>query len=414
MLKIIPVTFKVSAYNKLIKQFTEFINYSISSMTALKYHPGNILFDGSLTIKVDNDRIFNIDPIETILELFKNIDFSKQQRNIQWLYREISKITDINTIYKIVNILDKIEFPIVFNTFEYKRPTVKQLKFSDGSIVTSIIDPYVKGYGVFFDYSKPIEYFDYGYNCLHVFEHMMCAGWKNDCEKTDNLLFNGYTTSVGVCVIYTVNSTSELASEYFSNHLQTHFNARTAEYWKQNVEVLKTEIQRTYSETFGSKSLHDYFRTSPDMFSIDTNIFRYFASSPLKCLLYGPEEISINEDIEALIHKYPAFTNKPYKPTFNYMPLDVVMSKIRKLSKITRLTKKEIEDAIEGKDVNYILGINCKLEACDDEIRLSNCLIYPLLIYSDKLDIQAYANTIVLPHSVKKLNTFRIIRKQQK
>lgn len=411
MLKIVPIKFNAPAYNKLIRQFTEFINYSISSMTALKYHPSEILSDGSLTIKVDNDRIFNINSIETILELFKNLDFSKQQRNIQWLYREVSKIMDINKIYKIVNILDRIEYPITFSKFEFKNPVVKQIRYSDNSIITCITDPYVKEYGIFFDYSKPIEYFDYGYNCLHVFEHMMCASWKNECEKTDNLVFNGYTTSVGLCVIYTINETKELTNEYFETHLKTHFKARTAKYWEKNIEVLKTEIQRAYSETFGSKSLHDYFRTSPDMFSIDTNIFRYFASSPFKCLIYGPDEITIELDIEKLISKYPVYTKKPFKPSFNYMPLDVIISKIRKLSKITRLTKKEIDDMLDGKDVNYIAGINCKMEAYEDEIKLNNYLIYPLLIYSAKLDLQKYVTNTVLPNTIKKLNSFKIIRK---
>ena len=99
-----PKIFPELIKNSIIRNFTEFLNYHISSMTPLKYKPSVIKMDGSLTLHLKNDKIFNIDPMKVIRDSCKNIDFNSQKNQIKYLFRTISQFTNINELYEIRNV----------------------------------------------------------------------------------------------------------------------------------------------------------------------------------------------------------------------------------------------------------------------------------------------------------------------
>lgn len=393
-----PKIFPELIKNSIIRNFTEFLNYHISSMTPLKYKPSVIKMDGSLTLHLKNDKIFNIDPMKVIRDSCKNIDFNSQKNQIKYLFRTISQFTNINELYEIRNVASGEFSNLEFPDFKYESVKVKVRKFKDGSIVNQLIDPYQKYYGIFVDFSKPFEYFDYGYNYLHVFEHMMCSNWKNKTQP-DNITMNGFTSLVGISMAYSIDKTEKTFKQKLKNEIKLWFESRTEEFWKKHRKELDVEIKRTYSETFETKSLHDYFRTQPDVFNENCEIYQFFASSPIKLLLISPNDFNFDFSIiEKFSKEFKPIKNKPFCPVFDYFPVSVLNDKLKSQYRIEKMTKTDLTDLLNGNGRDYY-GIDVKFVS--KKYSAETSILYPLIIFSEEIDLKEYVKKLFIPNNLK-------------
>lgn len=407
-MEIRPKRLEKSSFNSIIDSFTNYLSYYISSMTNLKYHPSVLKQDGSLTLNLKNDKIFNIDPVATILKCIYNIDFDKQSVKIKSTFRRICMMIDPNELYKLIDKEKDKSFPIKFKEWKYKEIVAKQYKFKDGSLIGHVIDPYRSQFGIFVGFSKQFNELDYGYNYLHLFEHTMCIEWKNEPHQ-DNIGLNGYTSIVGTACVYSIDKTQKTFNKKLTQIIKSWFKKRTIKYWKENSKAVDTEIKRTFSETFEVKSLHDYFRTDQSILNnMDRTfeIFTYFASSPLRMLIFSPTELQCDlKIINKLNRKYPPVEHVPKKLSFDYIPLSVLNDKIRNEYRIVKLTKKELKKILNGQNKYETIGLDCKL-ICNMFMPVS--VLKPLLTFQHNVNFEKYVKNIDLPLKITNLKFFAI------
>ena len=396
--------------NRSIDYFTDFINHAIIYITPLSYHPGIRHKDGSLQFNVKNDKLFDMSAIATVLDLFKKFDFTKSNDMIKKTYKILDKACGINTIYTVKDLATKEFANIIFNKFDYEESRVIKKKLKDGSEIIQLIDPYVNGYGFYVNLSKPFEYCDFGYNYLHLFEHMLCFQWKKDHYQDGVIYMNGLTYNNGKCCVFNIAKNPKVFKVEFERCVKAYFKARSEEFWvKGNKENLDIETKRTISESYEDRTLHTYFRTDPSGLSggYDYNVLRYFASDPFKCLIITPSEISIDFTlISNLAKEFKPYTVKPKIESFETIPLETIKRKINSGYCIEKLTKKDIERAINGTKVNYNMGLNSKA------VYQSYCkttLLEALLYHPDVVNLNEYVKKVMLPYVVEEYNSLEVI-----
>ena len=406
---ITPKRFDDKHLNRSVDYFTDFLNHTIIYITPLTYHQGVRHKDGSLQFNIKNDKLFDMSAISVVLDLFKKFDFSKANDMIKKTYKILDKACGINTIYTVKDLTTKEFANIVFNKFDYEESRVTKKKLKDGSEIIQLIDPYTSGYGFYVNLSKPFEYCDFGYNYLHLFEHMLCFQWKKDHYQDGIVYMNGLTYNTGKCCVFNIAKNPKVFKAEFEKCAKAYFKARSKEFWvKSNKENLDIETKRTISESYTDRTLHTYFRTDPSGFSggYDYNVLRYFASDPFKCLIITPTELSIDFSlINNLAKEYKPYTVKPKIETFETIPLETIKMKTALGIHIEKLTKKDIERALSGTRVNYSMGLNSKAVY---QSFVKTTLLEAFLYHSDVIDLNDYVKKVMLPYSVEKYNSYEV------
>ena len=163
----------------------------------------------------------------------------------------------------------------------------------------------------------------------------MTSCWK-ECDKSDLVLMNGYTTIDARCMVFAVVKTERAFKEYLEA-----LNNFTADNLVDD-DTLKLETNRTVSETLIDKSLCCFGRTNPGGY--DKNVllklfdqgFNVVTVTPnvVKGCKYNGCSVSVkNKDNSKGTSKVNSLTlvdkddNELIIPTFDYMPLSVLRDK---------------------------------------------------------------------------------------
>ena len=249
----------------------------------------------------------------------------------------------------------------------------KITRLQDGSTIRQLIDPYVKWYGIFCDYSKTFNEYNYMYNGLHVYEHYIANCW--DGMSDNNVItFNGGTYSNGLMYIYSVVSDIDTLKERFIRYATFHIKSSDTDFIKQT-NILDRETVRTISEGYKLRNLTRLARTSQQGFNLDysTDVFAYWSSQPMNVLLITNKELSINvNNLNGFYRKYHKSVDKPQQQHFNYFPREVYhMMTIDNKHIYKKPTKKIVKKIFSGKFTS-LYGIDTRCVAYKESERKKN------------------------------------------
>ena len=237
------------------------------------------------------------------------------------------------------------------------------------------IDPLLEDYTIVLDASKTdddlVEITNYGYNYLHLFEHLKTNVWKN-LDKTHLKMINGITSVDGTCLVYAVLSNEEAFKSYYEALLKTPID-----------ELLKTfdlEVDRTISETIIDKSFALFGRTNIDGYNkriikrINDMLMRIITITPemnrgALTALNAVNSISNDNDgteIDKTKNKKEMCVSDNKTKTYSYIPLSVLKDKERRPYQFNgnKLIGVKLEQSLcladDNNSLNKLMRINCK------------------------------------------------------
>lgn len=321
-----------------ITMFQHWINNVIGSETTIEYRIGDVMDNTiSYTVKyyTNEQRKKSLEQLATenvnmIKTYMKNLSANIFNKRILHTLRSIKTYLN-DDIYKLFDIYSEIgdESVTKLTTLEINIPKIqsveyKIIKLKDGSTIRQFIDPYVNNYGVYVDYSKDINEFNYMFNGLHVFEHYVTYAWKKLSNK-DIIYYNGSTFSNGICYVYTITKTIESIKERLIKSILFHIKSSNVEYIKKTNSI-NIETIRTISEAYNMRNITRLGRSDQIAFSDSYNpeVFAYWCSQPMNILVVTNQEITINVDnLNNFYDKYHVNNRKPLQRTINYFPKEV-------------------------------------------------------------------------------------------
>jgi hypothetical protein len=225
------------------------------------------------------------------------------------------------------------------------------------------IDPLLEDYTIILDASKAdkelVEITNYGYNYLHLFEHLKTNVWKN-LDKTHLKMINGITSVDGTCLVYAVLSNEEAFKSYYEALLKTPID-----------ELLKTfdlEVDRTISETIIDKSFALFGRTNIDGYK--KRIIKRINDMSMRIITITPAMNSINNNSDGTQEENTknkeAITKDNKTKTYSYIPLSVLKDKERRPYQFngSKLIGVKIDQSLclvdDNNPLNKLMRINCK------------------------------------------------------
>lgn len=296
--------------------------------------------------------------IKIISDYIKNKNWELDNKQYLWLWRILYQLK-----YKPISYIqyedfkEKVEWGISDDVIKKYEIKIRETLMKDGSKLKEILDPLINDYGLYINLSVPFSDMDYGYNYLHFYEHIMTYAWK-PLSQQNVLELNGGTTCNAICYIYNIHSNQESAEEYLSKYLTFHLDSRNNEFWNGDiVEGLKTELERTTSETLMEKSLTQMAKT--DVYSqqgYNVKILQYYSNKPFEIIMYSPKITNAKKICEEAFDKIEVKENSnnktPKKIKFDYYPLHVLRDK-KDRNYLVLKKKGEVKDGVMGVD-NYI------------------------------------------------------------
>ena len=363
------------------------INYRIlPSETIFKYKNGRKVYKIILTFPIQQHQIdTNDDLILKNIDIIKNYiidkDWENNYRQYIWIWRILNQL-DYKPESSLIYDGYKCKFQWGFNDVKMEKYKISYNEYQDksGIIIKTIVDPLIKDYGLYINLSTTFNDMDYGYNYLHYYEHIMTYAWKK-LPQQNMLELNGGTTCNGVCYVYNIHETKSSLELYLDKYLKFHSCSRKKEFWNGNlIEGLKTELERTISETLLEKSMSQMAKTDPySQYKYNTEILRYFSNKPFEIITYTPEKI----DVEHFLKQYDFQTkyevNKPKKIIFNYYPIHVLRDK---RDRGFHILHKKVDEKME-KDT--ILGVDNYILSNENLAQLNTILMNILLKNNDEL-----------------------------
>lgn len=257
----------------------------------------------------------------------------------------------------------------------------------------NLVCPFIKNYGIYAGYNKQFKEFNYSYNCLHMYEHLMTYAWQS---STKCYMLNGSTYIQALCFIYSIHKDEKAFNKYLIDYLKFHEQTRSSKGWKQLAKGVQLETKRTISETNQDRSLTNFARTEPDVWKdniYDTEIFKHYSRQKFTLLLITPSKVEL--DYKKYLKPLKSEKENLKYKTFNYMPLTVIRDKQdRKFDILKKSNKESYEDC-----KNSAFGVDCYAKPVDKTLDL-NCLNSTLangllMLKGDKL--KEYVNNILLP-----------------
>jgi hypothetical protein len=395
------------------------LNNQISFRTSLNYH--GTIFDNMIVIPIytygdDESKMNLVELIEykvNILTTFiENYDLESSGPDMLYVIRTLTmKNIDIQNLFCVHVITpnninyDAEDIRLHFKFPKLKYPTIKRINLLDNSIITILVDPYIKYHGVFCDYSKSFDDMGMGFNSLHVFEHMMTKAWTN-LDMRNVIYYNGFTNQDGRCVVFTIHKNAKNISAFTIESIKFQLKCRTDETWNELKDDLILETRRTISETRNDKFYSSFARSdlSAFKFNYDTNIFKYYASDSINVLVISNKAITFDvNSINNEIMKYPKFTARPPNVVINYIPLSSLrMKSSMKLYRLKKNTSEIINDLVEMKQKIHLYGIDSELINEDVDISSYNRILLVLLHLGNHIsesELQTYISKKILPPS---------------
>ena len=345
-----------------------------------------------------NKIVFN--KLTVIENYLRNKNWSIETKEVKRYLRNIlihNKKFEAKLIYEDYSSIICFECPELINTVKVKETKSKTEKSTEKSTKTKakssfdtssiqiiqIIDPLINDCGIFVDVSKDFSVFKYGYNYLHLFEHIITYGWRN-CDKNNLKLLNGFTSLNANCLVYAVVEDYPTLLSYLKSYIEFHISLLVDGFPS---ECLKVETNRTMSETLNEKSLTSFGRTDSivySKFSYEIDILKHLLQDSLKIYLVTNVELSFDNCIKKLISDFDKalvkfnnsfkFDESKFTKSFDYIPLSVLKEKeLRGIHVLKDDSPIEASPYLKGKDnkiyttqelqssviVDYIMNKSC-------------------------------------------------------
>lgn len=372
------------------------------------------------------------DKVKILLKYFKTMSTKLFAMQDLWLIRSLMILTKTpldGTMKDLLRITVKsndevmLDKNIPFHVTGLEPVKYVVTKLCDGTTIRQFIDPYLQEHGVFCDYSKTLDEYNYMYNGLHVFEHYIANAWDGMSEN-NVITFNGCTYSNGIMYVYSVAKDIDTIKERFTKWFQTHVRSTDPAYVRQQY-TFKRETARTISEGYGMRNLTRMARTDQWGFN-DTGypaeVFSWWCSQPANVLLLSNKEVQINVSaLNSFFTKHHKDVPKPSFQSFSYFPREVFHQLALDNKHVFKKSTEKIVAKIFGdKPVKCIYGIDCRTlsydhepkDASDDASSLHpskedngnvHTLIHMLLVFAKFKDdsfMQNFVQTHVWPLSV--------------
>ena len=447
----------------LIKKFLVYLIHVIRIDTPLNYHQCG-LYKNSIKIlphinTTDKMNMITYDilesKMETLLTAFHNLDFSKAKRDTKWLIRSLRRLgynisdlftvaiftdtnareanlliennpdTDRHTFSKTPphmstsTISSQLRVPTKVIALTYPdnivEPEIKRVRLADNSTITYISDPYILDYGVFHNLTTTFDEYNFAYNMLHVYEHIMCLSW-DALSKEDMVKCNGATYPNAIAYVFTIHTSLKSYKMYLISDLLHRIKSRKQSFWDKPEmnRLFQREIERTISETRNERSLAIFGRSDCTAFDFEYNkeVFTYWSRKPFDMLCIGPaplNELMIRHDkINKEIQSHPRYDKSQKIPKwrhFDRLPLEPLRMRehfmpyvVMKLDKGT--IKQILSTNRRSEDTGKDLAANKKRTLMDlyegGRIGYDNCVIWKDYIDNDK-PIPRSETTILQP-----------------
>lgn len=274
--------------------------------------------------------------------------------------------------------------PLVLPEFKYKTnltvETNTKFNFRHLKYVDSTLSDY--GLYIFLNRDNYTDY-NYGYNFLHIYEHLMCDGidiklsnTKSSDTKLNPIITNGCTYPTNICKLFAIYSTPEGLVEAYRRYVEFHEKCKDINYWKTTMKPrIKTETIRTWSETITNRSLTDCCRSDSSIFDrmeYDYNIFALFSQSQYTVLTTSNIDLDFKlsdiklsslEPVSCELTKSNLKITNPIVPMFNRLPLNVIRNRSNQfILDVNDLNDKILKryNILYGKQVAYVFGNKCK------------------------------------------------------
>lgn len=419
--------------------FINILSYSIAKNTPIEYWiKDKSSTHVSFTIKTYSNEDKNKpykdiikNKTKLIIDYIQSLNSNQFNQQELWIFRtlmlklnennlDLTNILNINIKYNDETIIDK---PLKFSIDGLQLVKYKIIRLKDGSTIRQLIDPYMKWYGIYCDYSKTFDEYNYMYNGLHVYEHYIANCW-DDMNENNIVTFNGGTYSNGLMYIFTVVNNIETLKERFKRYVEFHIKSSDSSFIKQS-KILERETIRTISEGYKMRNLTRLARTAQQGFNINysTDVFAYWSSQPMNILLITNKEININVDkINKFYMKYHKDVTKPQQQKFDYFPREVYHMMTIENKHIYKKSTDKIIKKIFGKNkFTSLYGIDTRCVAYNEtnkkeceKINLSSnhTLVHQLLIYAKYTDdefIKKYVENTPLPNYASDFEEMSII-----
>ncbi len=418
----------------------KFINGNIGSETIVNYNilPVDLQFGITIPIYKYSRSDMSMDSIEMLKKYihliqmhFEHFDFSKENKYLLWLFRNISNAVitpDISKLYVITGTHEKdvVEADYLHLSF----PKIEQAKYETITLVNDskiniLIDPYVDNYGLYVDYTQSMSELNYMYNALHVHEHLMTYAWKELDNKHVKLL-NGSTYTNGICFIYAVLDNIETLKEYTLASIIFHIKMSDTNY-VQNMKGMEIETLRTISERNTARAYSTYGRSDQSAYKkgYNANIFSYWSSKPFNILLVSSSKVKFNYDkLNRYISECAKQQKRPPDFKFDYYPIECALHHSMTREHIYKKdTKKIVKNILKDKITNSLYGIDNRLVIDGEDISDATTWLHPLLFLSRHItneEMNNYVSSKPLPlnavdydeQPLMKLNALAYINKR--
>lgn len=401
------VTLKVSIDKFILPNHTNVLTQLLKSIAERLSWKTDVSYTPSKVIETDNEVYFTFNlehhnESNTLIEIVENRYNSMLKSLKQYNYptdksKYCGKLLSINSIdfnkvlqfQYIKNNKILLTKPLILPVFKYKTgltiETNTKFNFRHLKYTDSTLSDY--GLYIFLNRDNYTDY-NYGYNFLHIYEHLMCDGIdikstnvkstnvkSNDTKLVDSqpglknlnpIITNGCTYPTNICKLFAIYSTPEGLVEAYRRYVEFHEKCKDINYWRTTMKNrIKTETIRTWSETITNRSLTDCCRSDSSIFDkmeYDYNIFALFSQSQYTILttsnidldfkLSGIKPVKINSTI-----------TKPITPTFNRLPLNVIRNRSNQfILDVNDLNDKILKryNILYGKQVAYVFGNKCR------------------------------------------------------
>ena len=301
---------------------------------------------------------------QTIKSFLEKYDWTKTQTDLKRIIRFLYN-GDKLKLFSFKSDLILVSDELIREPIEYNFKKVaneNKLKKITNNTHIQFIDPLLEDYTIILDASKTdddlVEITNYGYNYLHLFEHLKTNVWKN-LDKSRLKMINGITSVDGTCLVYAVLSNEEAFKSYYEALLQTPIE-----------ELLKTfnlEVDRTISETIIDKSFTLFGRTNIDGYH--KRIIKRINDMSMRIITITPEMNAISNVTNGSSEEKTKNKDKEEKTktkTYSYIPLSVLKDKERRPYQFNgnKLIGVKLDQSLcladESKPINKLMRINCK------------------------------------------------------
>lgn len=325
-----------------------------------------------------NKIVFN--KLTVIENYLRNKNWSIETKEVKRYLRNIlihNKKFEAKLIYEDYSSIISFSCPELINTIKVKETKSCSTKVkakvehestkvgtkdetSSSISIIQIVDPLINDCGIFVDVSKDFSVFKYGYNYLHLFEHIITYAWRN-CDKNNLKLLNGFTSLNANCLIYAVVEDYSTLISYLKSYLEFHISLLVNGFPS---ECLKIETNRTMSETLNEKSLTSFGRTDSIVYSklsYEIDILKHLLQDSLKIYLVTNVELSLDSSVKKLISDFDKalvkfnksfkFDESKFTKSFDYIPLSVLKEKeLRGIHVLKDDSPIEASPYLKGKD----------------------------------------------------------------